>query len=70
MRQHSSDTDDLRLLRLPEVLRIVPVGRATWWAKVRTGEYPQPIRLGPRTVAWRLTDIRKLIETGTTNDEA
>ncbi|MFC3549565.1 helix-turn-helix transcriptional regulator [Lysobacter cavernae] len=50
-------------LRLPEVLRLIPVSRSTWWAGVRSGRYPQPTRsLGSRITAWRVEDIRALIE--------
>lgn len=50
-------------LRLPEVLQLIPVGRSTWWAGVRSGRYPQPTRaLGQRITAWRVEDIRALIE--------
>jgi predicted DNA-binding transcriptional regulator AlpA len=27
-------------LRLPEVLKLIPVSKATWWAGVKTGRYP------------------------------
>jgi predicted DNA-binding transcriptional regulator AlpA len=50
-------------IRLPQCLRLIPVSRSTWWAGVRTGRYPQPTRgLGPRITAWRVEDIRALIE--------
>lgn len=42
---------------------IIPVSASTWWAGVRSGRYPQPTRaLGPRITAWRVEDIRALIE--------
>ena len=43
---------------------LIPVGKSTWWAGVKTGRFPQPIKLGPRTTAWRVEDIRALIEKG------
>jgi len=49
-------------LRLPAILKVFPVGKSTWWAKVKSGEYPQPVKLGPRTTAWRVEDIRALLE--------
>ena len=50
-------------LRLPDVLRLIPVGKSTWWAGVRSGRYPQPTRaLGDRINAWHVSDIRALIE--------
>ena len=39
----------------------IPIGRSTWWAGVKDGRYPKPVKLGPRTTAWRVEDIRDLI---------
>jgi prophage regulatory protein len=52
-------------LRLPMVLAPVgpiPVSKSTWWAGVKTGRFPKPVKLGPRITAWRVEDIRALIE--------
>ncbi len=46
----------------PPVLPIIPIGKSSWWAGVKSGRYPQPVKLGPRTTAWRIEDIRHLIE--------
>lgn len=40
----------------------IPVGRSTWWAGVKSGRFPKPVKLGPRTTAWRVEDIRALVE--------
>lgn len=50
------------LLRLPQVLAIVPVGKTTWWAGVKAGRYPQPIKISARCTAWRSSDIQRLFE--------
>jgi predicted DNA-binding transcriptional regulator AlpA len=42
-------------------LELVPIGRSTWWAGVRSGKYPRPIKLSDRTTVWRRTDIEELI---------
>jgi prophage regulatory protein len=49
------------LLRLPEVLKLFPVSKSTWWQGVSAGRYPKPIKIGPRCTAWRASDIRALI---------
>jgi hypothetical protein len=41
--------------------RPVPVSKSTWWAGVKTGRFPAPVKLGRITV-WRVQDIRALIE--------
>jgi prophage regulatory protein len=51
-----------KLLRLPQVLERYPVSRSTWWAGVRAGTFPSPVRLGIRCTAWRSEDIDRLIE--------
>lgn len=53
---------DAGLVRLPDILRIYPVSRSTWWAGVKSGRYPRSVKLGPRITAWRVEDIRALIE--------
>lgn len=40
---------------------IIPIGKSAWWAGVKEGRFPKPVRLGARAVAWRVEDIRKLI---------
>ncbi len=52
------------LLSIKEVLQFLPVKKSSWWQGVKDGIYPQPVRLGTRTVAWRAQDIRKLIDQG------
>jgi len=48
-------------VRLPQILAIYPVGKSTWWLGVKEGRFPKPVKLGPRTTAWRVEDIRALI---------
>jgi len=42
----------------------IPVAKSTWWAGVKSGRFPKPVKLGPRITAWRVEDIRNLIEQG------
>lgn len=50
-------------LRLPQVLAIVPVSKSSWWEGCKSGRYPKPVKLGPRTTAWKAEDIAALVET-------
>lgn len=63
----------LRYLRLPQIIgnprakppipALIPVSKSTWWAGVKSGRYPQPVRtLGERITAWRVEDIRAFIK--------
>lgn len=49
-------------LRLPQILELIPIGKSTWWAGVKSGKYPQQVKLGERTAAWRIEDIKEFIE--------
>lgn len=61
-------------LRLPQIVgksatetalaipALIPVSKSTWWAGVRSGRYPKPVKLSERITAWRVEDIRALIE--------
>ena len=54
-------------LRLKDVLAPngpIPVSKSTWWAGVKSGRYPKPVKLGPRITARRIEDIRALIGRG------
>lgn len=53
---------DTGFLRINDVLRLFPVSRSTWWAGVKSGRYPKAVKLGPRVTAWRVEDIRDLIQ--------
>lgn len=46
----------------PPIPPIVPVAKSTWWAGVKSGRFPKPVKLGPRTTAWRAEDIRTLLD--------
>ena len=48
-------------IKLPQVLARYPVSRSSFLAGVKSGIYPKSVKLGPRSVAWRLSDIDKLI---------
>ena len=51
----------------PAIPPIIPVKKSTWWAGVKTGRFPKPVKLGQgRATFWRVEDIRALIESAET----
>jgi predicted DNA-binding transcriptional regulator AlpA len=50
------------LLRLKQVLKLIPVSAATWWRGIKDGRYPKPVKLGPRMTCWLTSDIQALID--------
>ena len=49
-------------MRINDVLRVIPVGRSSWYKGMADGFYPKPVKLSARAVAWRVKDIKALIE--------
>ncbi len=46
----------------PPSTPIIPVSKSTWWAGVKSGRFPAPVKtLGIRITAWRVEDILALI---------
>ena len=62
MKEKLLDLPETGFVRLPQILAVYPIGRSAFWAGVKAGVYPSPAKLSPRCTAWRVEDIRALIE--------
>jgi prophage regulatory protein len=58
--QDPSAGEEERLLRLKQVLEIIPVSKSSWWAGVKDGKYPASVKYG-RSTFWLNSDIQILI---------
>ena len=68
----SNQMPETGFLRLPQILGnphanppippLIPIGKSTWWAGVKTGRYPKAVKLSANITAWRAKDIRELID--------
>ena len=66
--ERSSELPTTGFVRLPAIIKPhgpIPVGKSTWWAGVKDGRFPKPVKLGARLTVWRVEDIRALIANGT-----
>jgi predicted DNA-binding transcriptional regulator AlpA len=59
---------EIGFIRLPLILELIPIGKSTWWAGVKSGKYPKQVKLGENTAAWRVGDIKELIESFNNSD--
>ncbi|MFC3686101.1 AlpA family transcriptional regulator [Hydrogenophaga sp. H7] len=57
----AQDAQPETLLKLPKVLQRLPVSKSAFYEGIRDGKYPKPVKLGPRAVAWKESDISALI---------
>ena len=49
-------------VRLPQILALIPISKSAWWEGCKTGRFPKPVKLGPRTTVWRAEDIAALVK--------
>ena len=55
-----SDTfDDVTFLRLPEVKAVTGLSKTSIYELIRGKDFPAPVRVGPRAVAWVKSEIRQ-----------
>jgi len=53
-----------RLLRIWDVLKIIPISKSSFYAGIKSGKYPAPVKLGKRTSAWRSDSLILIVEQG------
>ena len=46
----------------PPIPAIIPISSSSWWAGIKKGLYPAPVKLSANITAWKVEDIRDLIE--------
>jgi prophage regulatory protein len=59
-----------RLVRCPEVLDRTGYRKSWLYTLIRRGEFPEPVRLGARAVAWREADLQTWIESRPNRSDA
>lgn len=59
-----------RIIRKPELLRIVGVSHPTIWRMEKAGKFPKRISLGKNSVGWLESEIKQWLENMAQNREA
>ena len=64
----ASELDDLRLLNVGQVSKLLGISVRTIWrlsalAEIGRSSFPPPLRLSAKCVRWRLADLRRYLET-------
>jgi hypothetical protein len=70
MKHQLPETGFLRLHQIlgdpkaePPIPPIIPVKKSCFWAGVKSGRFPKPVKIGNgRGTFWRVEDIRRWIE--------
>ena len=56
------DDNPRRMLRLLEVQYLTGLSRATIYERVAVSEFPKPVSLGARSIAWRCDDLYEWLD--------
>ncbi len=51
----------MKLLRIKQILEMIPISKSTLWLWVSLGKFPQPIRIGSRCTVWKAEDVQDFI---------
>ena len=52
----------MKVLRLPTVLERIGLSKSTLWRLIKDGEFPEPIKLGPRATGWLEEEVEAWIK--------
>jgi len=52
---------EIGFLRLNQVLQYIPVSKTAWYEGILAGIYPKQVKIGKRSSAWRVEDIKELV---------
>lgn len=51
-----------KLLRLPDVIEATGLSRSAVYARIQTGDFPAPVKIGVRAAAWPANEVASWIE--------
>ncbi len=58
--QSSPQIPPITLMRIPEILKVMPVSKSKFWLMVQKGEFPKPIKIG-RSSFWTIEQVQAFI---------
>ncbi|MBU3612034.1 AlpA family transcriptional regulator [Polynucleobacter sp. MG-27-Goln-C1] len=60
MSQSSPQIPPITLMRIPQILKVMPVSKSKFWLMVQKGEFPKPIKIG-RSSFWTIEQVQAFI---------
>ena len=60
MSQLNNQIPPITLMRIPQILKVMPVSKSKFWLMVQKGEFPKPIKIG-RASFWTLEQVQDFI---------
>jgi prophage regulatory protein len=66
MSNANQQTPPITLMRIPQILKMMPVSKSKFWLMVQKGEFPKPIKIG-RSSFWTIEQVQSFIRERTDN---
>jgi prophage regulatory protein len=57
MNQSNPQIPPITLIRIPQILKVMPVSKSKFWLMVQKGEFPKPIKIG-RSSFWTIEQVQ------------
>jgi len=57
MNNMNPQTPPITLMRIPQILKVMPVSKSKFWLMVQKGEFPKPIKIG-RSSFWTIEQVQ------------
>jgi prophage regulatory protein len=56
----SNLNSEVTLMRIPQILEVMPISKSKFWLMVQKGEFPKPIKIG-RSSFWTIEQVQTFI---------
>jgi len=66
MSNANQQTSPITLMRIPQILKVMPVSKSKFWLMVQKGEFPKPIKIG-RSSFWTIEQVQSYLRERTGN---
>jgi prophage regulatory protein len=60
MNNMNPQTPPITLMRIPQILKVMPVSKSKFWLMVQKGEFPKPIKIG-RSSFWTIEQVQSYL---------
>jgi len=57
----SNSNSEVTLMRIPQILEVMPISKSKFWLMVQKGEFPKPIKIG-RSSFWTIEQVQTFIQ--------
>ncbi|MEY4495805.1 MAG: hypothetical protein RL744_869 [Pseudomonadota bacterium] len=61
MNINPTQNTQITLMRIPQILKVMPVSKSKFWLMVQKSEFPKPIKIG-RSSFWTVKQVQAFIE--------